>query len=621
MAQQNNQNRPQVNLRPGRGPGGPHGPMMREKPKNFKKTFGRLLRYIASGKYVFFALVIILVIITGLSLAAPSLQADAIDMIRYDNVTGQISVDHQGLLRMLVLLLGVYLLSALMTYLQNIFSARLSLSTVKKLRNDLFHSIEHLPIHYIDTHQHGDLMSRMTNDVENISNTISQSVASLFSGIITLVGTLVIMLVKSPLLTLVSLLTVPLTLLVSMKMAGFMRKFFLKQQSTLGALNGNIEEKITGYKTVVAFGKEKDAVREFGELNGELKAIGIKAQVFGGLMGPIMNVIGNLGYLIVAATGGWLALNGDTIGAAISVGTIQAFLLYIKQFNRPINEIANQYANIMTAIAGAERVFDVMDAKPEDEGGNLPLGDVRGDICFEDVYFAYNPEEPVLQGLNLKVKAGQKIAVVGATGSGKTTIVNLLTRFYDTDRGRITVDGKDIREVPKEELRHNIAIVLQDTVLLSDTIATNIRYGKLDATDEQVRKAAQTAEADSFIDKLRDGYDTVLTGSGSALSGGQRQLLAIARAVLADPKILILDEATSSVDTRTEMNIQTAMAKLMKNRTSLIIAHRLSTIRDADLIAVIADGKVAEAGNHEELLAKKGHYYTLYQNQFAGLKT
>jgi len=615
MAEQKNNNPPVVNMRGG-GRGGPHGPMVREKPKDLKKTVGRLMKYIASGKYLFFALIAIIVVITALSLTAPKLQGYAIDTIQYNEITGKISVDMPNLIRYLALLLSTYLASAGFTYMQSILAARLSLKTVQRLRKDLFHSIEHLPIRYIDNHRHGDIMSRMTNDAENIANTVSQSVASLFSGIITLVGTLVIMLTMSPLLTVISLTTVPLTMLMSLKMAGFMRKFFLKQQSTLGELNGNIEEMITGYKTVVAYGKEKDAVENFNGLSATLKKVGIKAQVVGGLMGPLMNVIGNLGYLIVAAAGGWLALED-----VITVGMIQTFLLYIKQFNRPINEIANQYAGIMTAIAGAERVFAIMDEKPEDMGGNIPLDDVKGDISFEDIHFAYNPTEPVLKGLNLNVKAGQKVAIVGATGSGKTTIVNLLTRFYDCDSGSIRIDGKDITQVPKDELRRNIAIVLQDTVLLTDTIATNIRYGRLDATDEEVRKAAHTANADVFIDKMKDGYDTVLKSSGASLSGGQRQLITIARAVLADPKILILDEATSSVDTRTEMNIQLAMNKLMEDRTSLIIAHRLSTIRDADMIAVIADGKVAELGNHDELLAQKGHYYTLYQNQFAGLKT
>ena len=616
MAEQKQNNPPVVNMRPGGGRGGPHGPMVREKPKDLKKTVARLMKYIASGKYLFFALIGIIVVITLLSLAAPTIQGEAIDTISYNEVTGKVTVNMPQLVKLLMLLLGTYLMSALFTYLQNIFAAHLSQKTVQKLRKDLFHSIEHLPIRYIDNHRHGDIMSRMTNDAENISNTVSQSVASLFSGIITLVGTLVIMLIKSPILTVISLTTVPLTMLMSLKMAGFMRKFFLKQQSTLGELNGNIEEMITGYKTVVAYGKEKDAVKNFNVLSSTLKKVGIKAQVVGGMMGPLMNVIGNLGYLIIAAAGGWLALED-----IITVGTIQMFLLYTKHFNRPINEIANQYANIMTAIAGAERVFAIMDEKPEDMGGELELGDVKGDITFENIHFAYNPTEPVLKGLNLSVKAGQKVAIVGATGSGKTTIVNLLTRFYDCDSGTIKIDGKDVREVPKDELRKNIAIVLQDTVLLTDTIATNIRYGKLDATDEEVIKAAKTANADIFIDKMKDGYDTVLKSSGASLSGGQRQLITIARAVLADPKILILDEATSSVDTRTEMNIQLAMNALMENRTSLIIAHRLSTIRDADMIAVIADGKVAELGNHDELIAQKGHYYTLYQNQFAGLKT
>ena len=424
------------------------------------------------------------------------------------------------------------------------------------------------------------------------------------------------MLWYSPIMTLISMITVPLTLLVGGKLGGKMRKLFASQQAILGKLNGQVEEMVTGHKTVTAFGHEKQAIREFTEVSGEMRKTSIRAQVFGGVMGPLMNFLGNLGFLLIAGFGGYFALQG-----MISVGIIQAFIIYARQFTRPINEIANQYAQIQTAIAGAERVFGVMDEPSEVNLGTLYPDNIRGEIELKNVVFSYVPGEPVLKGLNLTVKPGQKIAIVGATGAGKTTIVNLLTRFYDIDSGEILLDGMNIQDIERNTLRKNIAIVLQDTVLFSDTIAYNIRYGKLDASEEAVHAAAKAANADGFISRLPEGYQTELSESGGNLSGGERQLIAIARAVLADPKILILDEATSSVDTRTEMHIQEAMIALMKNRTSLIIAHRLSTIRDADVIAVIENGVVAEAGNHEELLKKQGAYYRLYQKQYAGIAT
>ena len=476
--------------------------------------------------------------------------------------------------------------------------------------------MERLPISYFDTHRHGDIMSRMTNDVENVSNSVSQSIASLISGVLTVVGVFAIMLLYSPMLTLVSVVTIPLSMLATVKIAKVSRKYFTRQQTLLGILDGQAEEMISGYKTVLAFSKEKKAVAEFAKVSKQLRGCGIKAQIFGGIMGPVMNVIGNLGYLLIAATGGYMAFRG-----LITIGVIQAFLQYSKQFTRPINEIANQYAQIQTALAGAERVFEIMDYPPEEKQGRSTLENTRGDICFRNVHFAYKKGEPVLRGLDLDIKAGQRIAIVGATGSGKTTIVNLLLRFYDIDSGSITVDGQDIREIHKDSLRRNIAIVLQDTVLFSDTVAKNISYGRDGATEEEIRRAAAAANVDRFIELLPEGYETELSESGANLSGGQRQLLSIARAVLADPRVLILDEATSSVDTRTEMQIGLAMNALMKNRTSLIIAHRLSTIRDADKIVVIDKGRVAETGSHEELLAMKGCYYSLYQSQFAGLET
>ena len=402
-----------------------------------------------------------------------------------------------------------------------------------------------------------------------------------------------------------------------------MRKFFKRRQKLLGQINGQVEEMVTSYKTVVAYGKETDSVEDFSETSEELRKCSISARVWGSIMGPCMNFLGNLQYVLIAAVGGFFALYDVAFMKRITIGSIQSMLQYSKKFTRPVNEIANQYAAILTALAGAERIFEIMDSADEiDEGcTEVRISEMNGNIEFEQINFAYEAKEPVLRGLDLSVKAGQKIAIVGATGSGKTTIVNLLTRFYELDSGRITIDGTDITEMPKETLRKSIAIVLQDTVLFSDTIRNNIKYGRPDATDEEMKQAAALAKADVFIERLPDGYDTMLTEGGSNLSQGQRQLLSIARAVLADPKILILDEATSSVDTRTEMHIQQAMIALMANRTSLVIAHRLSTIRDADVIVVIKNGVVAEAGNHDELLAKGGEYYSLYSNQFAGIST
>ncbi len=622
----NNQNRssggnpPVIHLNPGRRGGGPMGARMHaEKPKNTKKTLGRLLHYIGRNRVILIVLLVIMVAVTAAELLGPFFQASAIDTIGKDELTGKLTVDFDAMTGYLVMMGIVFAISAVLSYFQEILAARLSLHTVRAMRNDLFRKISRLPIRYTDTHRHGDIMSRMTNDVENVSNAISQSITSLFSCVLTLVGAMAMMLYYSPLMTLIAIVTIPISILVSSKLAKFMRKYFVRQQKLLGQLNGQVEETVTSYKTVVAYGKEEESVEKFAETSSQLRSCAINARVWGSIMGPIMNFLGNLQYVAIAATGGALVLSGSSI----SIGSIQAMLQYSKKFTRPINMIANQYSNILTALAGAERIFEIMDSADEiDEGTReVEISEWNGHIEFKDIHFAYVPDHPVLKGLNLSVRPGQKIAIVGATGSGKTTVVNLLTRFYEIDRGQITIDGIDITEIPKSDLRHAIAIVLQDTVLFSDTIRNNICYGHPEATEEDLRRAAATAKADRFIERLPDGYDTLLTESGSNLSQGQRQLLAIARAVLADPKILILDEATSNVDTRTEMQIQEAMVALMKNRTSLIIAHRLSTIRDADLIVVIRDGIVAESGTHSSLLALGGEYAKLYQNQFAGIQT
>lgn len=617
--------------------GGPNGAMINmEKPKDTWGTLKKLIAYIGKSKYVVLGLLAIMIITTLLNLAGPALQQRAIDSVTIyteeeaaaliaENPEAQplLHVDFDTLRSNLTAMAIVYILISLLSYFQGIYSARLSQSTVRSLRQDLFTKLERLPIQFFDTHRHGDIMSRLSNDTENISMTISQSIGSLFSGVITIIGTLVIMLSYSPLMTLVSMITIPLTLLVTMKLSKFMRRFFKEQQTLLGELNSEVEESVNGYKTVIAFGREEKSIEEFSDVSKKLSRAGIKANIFGGVMGPLMNVIGNLGYLLVAAVGGYLAIVTAGTEGAITVGMIQAFLLYSKQFSRPINEIANQYAAIQTAIAGAERVFEILDAKPEIDEGKIELcgEDIVGDLDFNELVFSYVPGEPVLKGFDLKVRPGQKIAIVGRTGAGKTTVANLLTRFYELDSGEILLDGRNINDITKESLRRNIAVVLQDTVLFSDTIRNNIRYGNENATDEEIREAARNANMDSYIERLPDGYDTVLTEGGGNLSQGQRQLLSIARAFIADPKILILDEATSSVDTRTEVHIQNAFARLLKGRTSLIIAHRLSTIKDADMIIVVDDGKVAECGTHEELLKLGGAYFGLYSSQYAGFET
>ena len=601
-----------------KGPGGPGGPraMIREKPKNIRATLGKLLKYIGKNKYSVILIIVTTIITTLLNLLGPTLQGKAIDAI---TITEQrLSVDFDGLVRILVLMAVVYLASTVIQIAQGIASAKISQDTVYNMRKDLFRKISYLPISYVDTHAHGDIMSRMTNDVDNISQTLSSSITSLISAVLTLIGAFAMLVKYDWRMALVSLITIPLTVVVSMVLSKLMRKYFIARQVLLGQLNTQVEEMVTGYKTVMAYGKEADACRDFAEISEEFRKCSIKANVWGGIMGPAMNIINNLNYLIVAAFGAYFTVTG-----AISVGDVQAILQYSRQLSQPINQISNQYANILTAIAGAERVFNILDTPDEvDEGKTeLDIPNMSGNVDFSHINFSYVKGKQVIKDFNLEVKQGQKIALVGATGSGKTTIVNLLTRFYDIDSGKITIDGVDINDIPKKELRSAIAIVLQDTVLFHDTIGNNIKYGRLDATDDEVKAAAETAEAREFIERLPEGYNTVLSEGGSNLSQGQRQLLSIARAVLADPKILILDEATSSVDTRTEMHIQQAMVALMKNRTSLIIAHRLSTIRDADMIIVMKDGQVMESGNHDQLLEKKGVYYGLYQNQFAGIET
>ena len=592
-----------------RGPGGP-GAMGRaiEKPKDIKKTLSRLMTYFKKSSRLVFLLVAVVISVTLTSLITPAIQGSSIDAIK--------NSEWHLLSNLLIWLLISYGVHTMFSLFQSLISARLSQSIVRSLRYDLFKKIDNLPIAYLDTHSNGDIMSRLTNDVDNISNTVFQSLGSLISGVLTIAGTVGIMFWYCWQLTLITLLTVVLTVFVTKKMSTKMRKVYRKRSKVLGRLNGEAEEMITGYKTVVAYNKQDYIINEFSEISEELTKEGIKAEILGGSMGPIMNSISNLSFVIVAAFGGYFAYTG-----LITIGVISAFIIYAKQFSRPINEIATLYGSLQTAVAGAERVFELMDNPDEDNSGNLKMENVKGEISFKNVDFSYLPGKQVLYDFNLDVKPGQKIALVGATGSGKTTVVNLLMRFYPVDNGSIFIDGNSIYDISRSELRKNTAIVLQDTVLFSDTVLNNIKYARPDATEEEVKNAAKMANIHSYIERMPKKYNTILKRAGASLSQGQRQLITIARAILADPKILILDEATSSVDTRTERKIQDAMVNLMKDRTSLIIAHRLSTIRDSDKIIVMDKGRVVETGNHDELLKLKGYYYNLYMTQFAGNET
>lgn len=587
------------------GTRGTRGRQSVEKPQEGKKTLKRLIHYFAEEKKKLICLLLAVVAVVICSVYAPSLQSRAIDRITQARFS--------ELWTILVTMLLLYGFQSIGTLIQSRLSAILSQDIVRKLREDLFHKTVNLPIRYLDMHSHGDIMSRMTNDVENISNTVSQSLSSMVSGILTISGTVIMMLWLCPQLALLSCITVILTITATKLLSGAMRRFYRKRQALLGSLNGTVEEMVGGYRTVVAYNRQQAVVEEFERTSDELTKTGIFAEILGGSMGPVMNVINNISFVIIAAFGGYFAING-----VISIGVISAFIVYAKQFGRPIDELAQIYGQIQTAIAGAERVFAIMDVESEDKSGDKDMKDTKGVITFQDVNFSYIPGKRVLHDFNLEVRAGHKVALVGATGSGKTTVVNLLMRFYDTDSGRILIDGIDIKDIACSELRKNTAIVLQDTVLFADTVKNNIRYSKEEASEEEIKEAARRSNSAGMIRHLPEGYDTVLSALGGNLSQGQRQLLSIARAFLAQPKILILDEATSSVDTRTEKHIQDAMVKLMENRTSLIIAHRLSTIQDADYIVVMDNGRIAEAGNHEELLAQKGKYYELYMTQFAG---
>ena len=579
-----------------------------EYAKDISWTLKRIGSYFAKEKKLIFGMLAAVLGGTLCGIYAPILQSNAVDII-----AGQRNGD---LKTTLALMLAAYLFVSLLRLALGVFSARLSLRIVKQFREELFGKVIDLPIKYTDTHSHGDVMSRMTNDVENISATVSQALPSLFSGVLTIIGTAAIMLWLCWQLALLSCASILLTVIATRLLSNYVRKYSKERQTLLGSMNGTVEEIVNGYRTVVAYNEQEHSSERFCSVSDKLTKAGIRTEVCSGIMGPLMNCIGNIGFVVIAAFGGYFAIHG-----LISVGVISAFIVYAKQFSRPINEIAQIYGQLQSAIAGAERVFQVLDETSEDLYGLVWEDDENVTVRFEDVQFGYNKDKPVLKDFNLTIPAGKKVALVGSTGSGKSTVVNLLMRYYDIDKGAIWINDQNVEEITRDSLRKHVAIVLQDTVLFSDTIRRNLQYANETATEAEIKKAAAMSRCHEMIELLPQGYDTLLTGAGENISQGQRQLLAIARAFVANPRILILDEATSNVDTRTEKAIQDAMQQVMKGRTSIVIAHRLSTIRDADLIVVLDQGRIVEQGSHEELLARRQKYYELYMTQYAGFAT
>lgn len=600
---------------PPMGPPNRNRNQKKQKPKNTKATAKRLFSYLEQEKHKIAAAFVCVLVSSASTLCGSYLLRPIINGLIDSTKTSQQKIT--SLMAGLALMAVVYVLGVGATYLQGRIMISVSQGTLKRIREHLFRKVQKLPVRYFDTNPTGDIMSRFTNDVDIIGEMLNSTLVQIFSGTITLIGTLALMLYTNWVLAVVTIVVSPIIAKIGTAIAGKSRKYFMKQQTDLGKVNGYIEETVTGQKVVKVFNYEENVVNEFSELNQSLRNSQVKAQFISGIMGPCMNAMSQVNYTLTACVGSIIAFasrwGGGVPFSALDIGGLTVFVNYSRQFSRPINELAQQVTNIMSALAGAERVFNVMDEAEEiDEGKKLVLNKVHGDVLVEGVTFGYNPDKTILKDVSVFAHPGQKIALVGSTGAGKTTITNLITRFYNINKGKITIDGVDIKDISLECLRENIAMVLQDTHLFTGTIMENIRYGRLSATNEEVRQAAKTSCADMFIKNMPEGYDTMLKGDGSNLSQGQRQLLNIARAALSKAPILVLDEATSSVDTRTEKHINEGMDALMEDRTTFVIAHRLSTIRNADAIMVLENGEIIERGTHEELLEKKGRYFELY---------
>ncbi len=621
------QARPGGGAGPGFGPGGRGfrgGPMgmgaPAEKAKNFGASLRRLVAYLRPHQVKLVAVLILAIASTVFSIFAPKIMGHATTrlfeglMAKMMHIPGA-AIDFTYIGQIVILLIGLYVVSALLSYVMNFIMASVSQKTVYDMRKEVNDKLARLPLSFYDGRTHGEILSRFTNDMDNIANTLQQSLTQLITSVVTILGIIVMMLTISPLLTTITIVVLPLSVIMTRFIAPQSQKHFSEQWKHIGTLNGHVEEMYTGHAIVKAFGHERKSIEKFNAVNEKVYEASWKAQFISGLLFPLMTFVNNIGYVAVAVAGGIMVTR-----RAIAIGDIQAFIQYSRQFTMPIAQTA-QIANIVqSTIASAERVFELLDEPEEkpDRADATLLSNPRGEVRFENVSFSYKPESPLIDGMNLDVKEGQTIAIVGPTGAGKTTLVNLLMRFYEIQEGRITVDGIDVRDVKRGNLRRAFGMVLQDTWLFNGTIRDNIAYGRENVTDEEVHAAAVAAHADHFIRTLPDGYTTVLNEDASNISQGQRQLLTLARAILIDPAILILDEATSSVDTRTEVLIQKAMARLMEGRTSFVIAHRLSTIRDAKQILVMNQGKIIETGNHKELLAKGGFYAELYNSQFTG---